>query len=123
MGRQSQLPLRKYFYPNKRSSENLKAKLHSLKMEHILDETVPAEDLKRFEQKYHEELQHGKVSHPNDTLFSLLNYNFYLFFRLVPALSLSTPGAWSGPGTQLTSGRESSCWRTYSRWVLCYCTW
>merc|ERR1712128_262293 len=60
--RQSQLPLRKYFCPNKRSSENLKAKLHSLKMEHILDETVPAEDLKRFEQKYHEELQHGKVS-------------------------------------------------------------
>jgi len=31
-------------------------------MEHILDETVPAEDLKKFEQKYHEELQHGKVS-------------------------------------------------------------
>ena len=30
-------------------------------MEHILDETVPAEDLKRFEQKYHEELQNGKV--------------------------------------------------------------
>ena len=31
-------------------------------MEHILDETVPNEDLKKFEQKYHEELNHGKVS-------------------------------------------------------------
>ena len=24
-----------------------------IKMEHILDETVPSEDLKKFEQKYH----------------------------------------------------------------------
>ena len=31
------------------------------KMEYILEETVPSEDLKKFEQKYHEELQHGKV--------------------------------------------------------------
>jgi len=31
-------------------------------MEHILDETVPSEDLKRFEQKYHEELNVGQVS-------------------------------------------------------------
>ena len=31
-------------------------------MEHILEETVSSEDLKKFEQKYHEELQHGKVS-------------------------------------------------------------
>ena len=30
-------------------------------MEYILEETVPSEDLKKFEQKYHEELQHGKV--------------------------------------------------------------
>ena len=30
-------------------------------MEHILDETVPNDDLKKFEQKYHEELQNGKV--------------------------------------------------------------
>ena len=30
-------------------------------MEHILDETVPSEDLKKFEQKYHEELNQGKV--------------------------------------------------------------
>ena len=30
-------------------------------MEHILDETVPNEDLKKFEQKYHEELNNGKV--------------------------------------------------------------
>jgi len=31
-------------------------------MEHILEETVPNDDLKKFEQKYHEELQNGKVS-------------------------------------------------------------
>jgi len=31
-------------------------------MAHILDEVVPAEDLRKFEQKYHEELQHGNVS-------------------------------------------------------------
>lgn len=31
-------------------------------MEHILEETVSSEDLKKFEQKYHEELNHGKVS-------------------------------------------------------------
>ena len=30
-------------------------------MEHILEETVSSEDLKKFEQKYHEELNHGKV--------------------------------------------------------------
>ena len=30
-------------------------------MEYILEETVPSEDLKKFEQKYHEELNHGKV--------------------------------------------------------------
>ena len=30
-------------------------------MEHILDEAVSNEDLKKFEQKYHEELNHGKV--------------------------------------------------------------
>ena len=30
-------------------------------MEYILEETVPSEDLKKFEQKYHQELQHGKV--------------------------------------------------------------
>ena len=33
-----------------------------LRMEHILDDTVPSEDLKRFEQKYYKELQNGKVS-------------------------------------------------------------
>merc|ERR1711971_1121710 len=31
-------------------------------METILEETVATEDLKKFEQKYHVELQHGKVS-------------------------------------------------------------
>ena len=33
----------------------------SIIMEHILDEAVSNEDLKKFEQKYHEELNHGKV--------------------------------------------------------------
>jgi len=31
-------------------------------MEHVIEETVPVEDLKKFEQKYHEELQAGQVS-------------------------------------------------------------
>ena len=31
-------------------------------MEHILDEVVPPEDLKKFEQKYHEEILTGQVS-------------------------------------------------------------
>jgi len=31
-------------------------------MEHILEETVSADDLKKFEQRYHEELQQGQVS-------------------------------------------------------------
>lgn len=31
-------------------------------MEHMLEDTVPVEDLKKFEQKYHEELQAGQVS-------------------------------------------------------------
>jgi len=31
-------------------------------MEHILEETVSADDLKKFEQRYHEELQGGQVS-------------------------------------------------------------
>ena len=30
-------------------------------MEHVIEETVPVEDLKKFEQKYHEELQAGQV--------------------------------------------------------------
>ena len=30
-------------------------------METVLEETVSSEDLKRFEQKYHTELQEGKV--------------------------------------------------------------
>ena len=32
-----------------------------VRMEHILEETVPTEDLKKFEQKYHTELQAGQV--------------------------------------------------------------
>ena len=31
-------------------------------MEHILDEVVPPEDLKKFEQKYHEEILTGQAS-------------------------------------------------------------
>ena len=30
-------------------------------MEHILDEVVPSEELKKFEQKYHEEMLSGQV--------------------------------------------------------------
>ena len=33
-------------------------------MEQILDEVVPAEDLKKFEQKYHEEMLSGQVTLP-----------------------------------------------------------
>merc|ERR1712086_34320 len=113
MGRQSQLPLRKYFYPNKRSSENLKAKLHSLKMEHILDETVPAEDLKRFEQKYHEELQHGKVSSS-----SQFEYAWCLVRSRYPADIRKGIGGDSfqtiGKGWD---GWNGSCWRS------CCCFW
>ena len=37
-------------------------KKNFLIMEHMLNDTVPVEDLKKFEQKYHEELQQtGKV--------------------------------------------------------------
>ena len=57
-------------------------------MEHILDETVPNEDLKKFEQKYHEELNHGKVSQEfveiidtercTDKLLKLLSFYYVL---------------------------------------------
>ena len=40
-------------------------------MEHILEETVSSEDLKKFEQKYHEELNHGKVIMTNSLYFIL----------------------------------------------------
>ena len=36
-------------------------------METVLEETVSSEDLKRFEQKYHTELQEGKVSFFSNT--------------------------------------------------------
>jgi len=39
-------------------------------MEHVLDDVVPAEDLKKFEQKYHEEINTGKVG--KQTLKQLL---------------------------------------------------
>jgi hypothetical protein len=32
------------------------------KMEHILDEVVPSDELKKFEQKYHEEMLSGQVT-------------------------------------------------------------
>ena len=35
--------------------------IHYTSMEHVIEETVPVEDLKKFEQKYHEELQAGQV--------------------------------------------------------------
>ncbi len=31
-------------------------------MEHILDEVVPSDELKKFEQKYHEEMLSGQVT-------------------------------------------------------------
>ncbi len=34
------------------------------KMEHILDEVVPSDELKKFEQKYHEEMLSGQVTPP-----------------------------------------------------------
>ena len=39
-------------------------------METILEETVATEDLKKFEQKYHVELNNGKV---NELVFELLS--------------------------------------------------
>ena len=39
-------------------------------METILEETVATEDLKKFEQKYHVELNNGKV---NELVFVLLS--------------------------------------------------
>jgi len=44
--------------------------LLKVEMAHILDETVPSEDLRKFEQKYHEELQHGNVSNTSKFKYS-----------------------------------------------------
>merc|ERR1712042_25687 len=60
--RQSRQYLRKICTPSRDLNKENKDSDYKIRMEHILDETVPAEDLKKFEQKYHEELQHGKVS-------------------------------------------------------------
>ena len=75
-------------------------------METILEETVATEDLKKFEQKYHVELNNGKV---NELVFVLLSIGYvcredwskcsaYLwvitFFRFLQSLSSSTPGVW-----------------------------
>ena len=43
-------------------------------METILEETVATEDLKKFEQKYHVELNNGKV---NELVFVLLSRMFF----------------------------------------------
>ena len=40
-------------------------------METILEETVATEDLKKFEQKYHVELNNGKVHQPVFVLISI----------------------------------------------------
>ena len=40
-------------------------------METILEETVATEDLKKFEQKYHVELNNGKVHQPLFVLVSI----------------------------------------------------
>ena len=40
-------------------------------METILEETVATEDLKKFEQKYHVELNNGKVYKPVFVLISI----------------------------------------------------
>ena len=53
----SDIILRKYQLTTKTTTNSLQYRI----MEHILDETVPNDDLKKFEQKYHEELQNGKV--------------------------------------------------------------
>jgi len=50
--------------------KNLSEALLKVEMAHILDETVPAEDLRKFEQKYHEELQHGNVSNTSKFEYS-----------------------------------------------------
>ena len=74
-------------------------------METILEETVATEDLKKFEQKYHVELNNGKV---NELVFVLLSRMFFaridqsvqhicvssLLFRFRQSLSSSTPGVW-----------------------------
>jgi hypothetical protein len=45
-------------------------------MENVLDEVVPADDLKKFEQKYHEEMITGKV-----VIVSLGNPELHVEFR------------------------------------------
>ena len=44
--------------------------VEDMDMETILEETVATEDLKKFEQKYHVELNNGKV---NELVFVLLS--------------------------------------------------
>ena len=79
-------------------------KKNYLIMEHMLNDTVPVEDLKKFEQKYHEELQQtGKVliyfiaslgtqlcldfpyiSRPTQTLNLKTKLRIFLWFSRVP---------------------------------------
>jgi hypothetical protein len=45
------------------------------KMEHILDEVVPSDELKKFEQKFHEEMLSGQVTtHIKKFMFFLSEY-------------------------------------------------
>jgi len=53
-------------------------------METILEETVATEDLKKFEQKYHVELNNGKVS----------SVQCNIDYRSRQSLSLSMLGVW-----------------------------
>ena len=50
-------------------------------METVLEETVSSEDLKRFEQKYHTELQEGKVT-VHALMFNGQFSNFTLRFNI-----------------------------------------
>ena len=75
-------------------------------METILEETVATEDLKKFEQKYHVELNNGKV---NDMSLCCFQSHMFvaridqsvqhicvssLLLRFLQSLSSSTPGVW-----------------------------
>ena len=76
-------------------------------MEHILDETVPSADLKKFEQKYHEELQTGKVILESVWLQSIVTQieayfiNQYLFTGLESSIFQTRCTSALGPFTGL----------------------
>ena len=76
-------------------------------METILEETVATEDLKKFEQKYHVELNNGKVHQPLFVLISIAHMcckdqfvsqvssvQCNIDYRSHQSLSLSMLGVW-----------------------------